>query len=383
MRIAFVDIGDPTNPHTWSGIPSRMIEGFSAHSEVQIVGKLSMGIRPIYLGHKMLYRASGRRFDEYRTRFSLETYSTRLRKALSRSEVDAIIAPGSLPVARLGHAKPTAFWTDACFGAMPAYYDDFTRLCSRSRREGDAQERAALRGCDLAIYASRWAADQCRSLYPEYADKVRVVPFGANFDPGYDEESVQTLIETKTADPCQLLFIGVDWTRKGGDTVLAACQIMNGAGIPTKLTVVGCQPSPSGGVPPNVEVEGFLSRDAPRDRQRLAALFHRSHFLVLPSRAEAFGIVLCEAAAFAVPSVATRTGGIATIVEDEITGRLLPPDADGQQFADAIRSLFIDRAHYRNMAIAAYRKYRAELNWGAACKSTLEFLQHKMWRAGL
>jgi glycosyltransferase involved in cell wall biosynthesis len=379
MRIAFVDLGDPTHPHTWSGIPSRMIDGFSAQSDVAVVGKLSAGMRPLYLGHKMLYRLAGRRFDEQRTRFSLNMYSVRLRRALTSCEVDAVVAPGSLAVAHLDYHKPTAFWTDACFGAMPEYYDDFTRLCSRSRSEGDAQERAALARCDLAIYASDWAAGQCRQLYPEYADKVRVVPFGANFDPGLDEAAADALVRARSGDRCHLLFIGVDWKRKGGEIALAACQLMNAAGIPTTLTIVGCHP-PFGPdrAPANVEIAGFLSRAVPQAREELARLFRRSHFLVLPSRAEAFGIVLCEAASFAVPSVATRTGGIATIVEDQVTGRLLPVDPTGEETAAALLGLFEDRDRYREVALAAFRKYRTRLNWTTACESILSLLRQKM-----
>lgn len=374
MRIAFADVNDPRDPHSWSGIPSRMIEGFANHAEVEVVGGLKRGIREIYTGHKLLYRSVGRRFDEHRTRFSLELYSRRLGKALSAARVDAVVAPGSLPVARLGLAKPTVFWTDACFGGMLEYYEDFTALCSRSRLDGDAQERAALARCHAAIYASSWAADQCRRLYPEHAHKVRTVPFGANLDPSYDADGVTALIERREAAECRLLFIGIDWTRKGGETALAAARYMNAVGLPTTLTVVGCEPFRPGTAPPFVEIVGFVSRGTPAGRQRLEELFRRSHFLLLPSRAEAFGIVLCEAAAFGVPSFASATGGIPSIIDDGGTGRLLPEQADGQRYGEALHALFKDRARYRAMALAAYRKYRRELTWDSACKSVLELV---------
>lgn len=374
MKIAFADVNDPKDPHSWSGIPSRMIEGFGNHADVEVVGGLKRGIREIYAGHKMLYRSIGRRFDEHRTQFSLELYSRRLNKALSAACVDAVVAPGSLPVSRLGLAKPAVFWTDACFGGMLEYYSDFTALCSRSRLDGDVQERAALARCHAAIYASSWAADQCRRLYPEHAHKVRTVPFGANLDPSYDAETVTALVERRDTAKCRLLFIGIDWARKGGETALAAARYLNAAGLPTTLTVVGCEPFSPVKAPPFVEVAGFVSRGTPSGRQRLEALFRRSHFLLLPSRAEAFGIVLCEAAAFGVPSFASATGGIPSIIEDGVTGRLLPEQADGQQYGEALHALFKDPARYRAMALAAYGKYRRELTWDSACRSVLELV---------
>src|SRR5690349_3111749 len=105
MKTAFVDIADPTDAHTWSGITSRMIDGFTAQSEIVVISKLGAGIRPMYMGHKLLYRMAGQRFDEQRTRFSLDMYSARLRSALAGCGVDAVIAPGSLPVAHLDYGK--------------------------------------------------------------------------------------------------------------------------------------------------------------------------------------------------------------------------------------------------------------------------------------
>jgi glycosyltransferase involved in cell wall biosynthesis len=377
VKIAFVDLRDPTDPHIWSGTPSRMIDGFSAHSDVMVVGKVGAGVREIYMGHNVFYRLGRRKFDQYRTRLSLGIYSARLRRVLARRPVDAVVACSSIPVARLDYAGPIAYWTDSTICSMIGYYEAFTQLCARSRRDGDAQERAALARCDLAIYASDWAADECRRLYPEYGDKVRVVPFGANFDPGLNEDAARELVLARPEDRCHLLFVGTDWNRKGGDVAVAACQFMNAAGMPTSLTIVGCQPFLAGGTPPNVEVSEFLSPAIPRDRERLAALFRRSHLLILPTRAECYGIVLCEAAAFAVPGVATRTGGTPSIIDDYVTGRLLAPGAGGQETAEALLNLFKDRERYREVSMAAFRKYRAQLNWNAACASVLDLLQHK------
>jgi glycosyltransferase involved in cell wall biosynthesis len=56
------------------------------------------------------------------------------------------------------------------------------------------------------------------------------------------------------------------------------------------------------------------------------------HFdvLVLPSHQEPFGTVLAEAMAVGTPVVATRVGGLAEVVDDGITGRLVEAgDADG------------------------------------------------------
>ena len=54
----------------------------------------------------------------------------------------------------------------------------------------------------------------------------------------------------------------------------------------------------------------------PQNRQRLEQIVSKSHRLLLPTRAECYGIVFCEANAYGLPVFATRVGGIPTIVKE-------------------------------------------------------------------
>ncbi|MEZ4751684.1 MAG: glycosyltransferase family 4 protein [Bdellovibrionota bacterium] len=71
-------------------------------------------------------------------------------------------------------------------------------------------------------------------------------------------------------------------------------------------------------------------------RDQLAQLYRESDLYLMPSRfgtwdgewrGEGFGIVYAEAAAFGVPSLAYRCGGVMDIVEDGQTGWLVEPDS--------------------------------------------------------
>ena len=65
-------------------------------------------------------------------------------------------------------------------------------------------------------------------------------------------------------------------------------------------------------------------------REDVPELISQSDFLVLPSLWEGFGLVLLEAMLLGKPVVATRVGPIPEVVEDGVTGLLVPPrDVDG------------------------------------------------------
>jgi glycosyltransferase involved in cell wall biosynthesis len=64
--------------------------------------------------------------------------------------------------------------------------------------------------------------------------------------------------------------------------------------------------------------------------------------LVLPSHQEPFGTVLAEAMNAGTPVVATRVGGLAEVVDDGVTGRLVAP-SDPAALAAAVADVLVHR----------------------------------------
>jgi glycosyltransferase involved in cell wall biosynthesis len=84
-------------------------------------------------------------------------------------------------------------------------------------------------------------------------------------------------------------------------------------------------------------------------RKDLPDLIAAADLVVLPSVAEAFGLVLAEALYLGTAVVATRVGGIPEIVEDGVDGVLVPP-ADDRALADAIVRLLEHHEMRRRLA---------------------------------
>jgi glycosyltransferase involved in cell wall biosynthesis len=90
-------------------------------------------------------------------------------------------------------------------------------------------------------------------------------------------------------------------------------------------------------------------------RVDIARILAVSDVVVLPSVAEAFGLVLAEAMAMQRAVVATRVGGIPELVEDDVTGILVPP-ASPEALAGAVLSLLRDPPRRMRLGEAGRRR---------------------------
>ena len=176
-------------------------------------------------------------------------------------------------------------------------------------------------------------------------------------------------------DACSLLFIGVDWLRKGGDLAVAVTKQLNERGLNATLTIVGCEPMLSGPLPTYVHYAGFLSKTRKEDVSKIENFLATSHFLIVPSVAESFGAVFCEASSFGTPSISRRVGGIPTAVRDGINGQLFSQDADASDYCDYIINHFNNHDTYRALAMSSFEEYNSRLNWDHTARKLIEIFR--------
>jgi phosphatidylinositol alpha-1,6-mannosyltransferase len=92
---------------------------------------------------------------------------------------------------------------------------------------------------------------------------------------------------------------------------------------------------------------------------QLFACFANSEIFALPSRGEGFGLVFLEAMACAKPVIGGAHGGIPDIVEDGVTG-LLVPHGDAERLTQALGSLLTHPAHAREMGERGRERVRRD-----------------------
>jgi glycosyltransferase involved in cell wall biosynthesis len=376
IKISYISISDALDIHSWSGTDYSMAKMFvNQNIDVDYIGNLHIPLKIIFkLKQKVYEKLIGKRYDINREPFIVRGFSKEIISKLNPNS-NIVFAPSSTPIALLETRRPKVFYTDATFAAMLGFYDDYSNFCAETIKHGNYLEQKALDSSNLAIYSSDWAAKTAIDNYNVDPNKIKVVPFGANIDCNRDLDEIKKIVGQRSTKTLKLLFIGVDWIRKGGDLVVRITKELNDLGLKTELNIAGIRNLPIDNLPDYIINHGYISKRTQEGIDKIGQLFINSHFLVLPSVADCTPIVYSEANSYGVPCITTNVGGIPTIIKDDINGKTFGLNAEVAVWRDYILNSFSDNAKYNALCMSSFGEYQNRLNWNVAGKTILNYLK--------
>lgn len=373
-RIAFATVGDATQVRFWSGTPFHMSKSLSREgNDIVHIGPLSAPILPIYktcARLRLIFRRKG--LSPFHAGPVAAQYAADASRKIRAASPDVVFAPaGSTFAWGIPEGVPLVYASDATFRLVENYHPNYRNMSRAARATAERLERDTIARANLVLYPSEWAAESAVRDYGADPAKVHVIPWGANLEHAPDRGSA---LGDRKRGPCRLLFIGANWEEKGADIAVGTLNELKARGVDAELVICGCTP-----LKPCAEdgltIIPFLDKNDREQGDRLGQLYRDADFFLLPTRADCYGIVFCEAAAHGVPSIAPATGGVPGAIRDGETGILLPPSATKADYATVIAKVFANPDRLARLKKSCRAAYEARLNWQAWGRRVSDLMQ--------
>jgi glycosyltransferase involved in cell wall biosynthesis len=260
---------------------------------------------------------------------------------------DIIIQTTYIPLIRAKPAKPRCIFVDFTIKLTEREYPLWeTFLSEVDKRKWLEWEVESYQNATIVFTASNHTRDSIINDYGIDEEKVVTIYEGANIKelPTFEKD-----YSNKT-----ILFVGRDFDRKGGQSLIKAFKEVKKEIKDAKMIIAG-QCSPAINVQ-DITVEGYV------DHQRLLQLYEQASIFAMPSVCEPFGIVFLEAMTYKTPCIGSTADAMPEIIEDGKTGFLIPPN-DYQQLADKLILLLEDENLMKRMGERSRKRFEKYFTW--------------------
>lgn len=348
---------DPFDPRNWSCGYRFLFNGLKDAGALH----RAFGVEtPFVLRHLLMLKNFNMKRKVWRRRFYMDTsYHDSLTREVGRRLEPSDFEHDFLQIGAVFDVPALVGGRSRCFSYHDANLAQFLRspdappgLGARKVDRALAYERRVYHGMAKVLSMSEYLR---RSFIEDFGvpeDRVVTVGVGINF------EAIPSYVPDKRYDRREILFIGVDFARKGGWVLLEAFRRVRERFPDASLHIVGPR---NLAIPPGLEggvtFHGHVSRDS-RD-----ALLRRCSLFAMPSLWEPFGIAPLEAMANQMPCLVTNRWALREIVIPGETGDLAEC-GDVEDLAAKLASLLSDPEALRRMGEAGRQMVLDHYTWG-------------------
>lgn len=177
-------------------------------------------------------------------------------------------------------------------------------------------------------------------------EKVKCVYYGANVPSQIEPDPVRYTRKN-------ILFVGINWKRKGGEDLLKAFEVVHKSHPDATLTIVGSNPAVNH---PNIKVVGRVPIN------EMGKYYEQASIFCLPTTLEPSAVAYIEAQAFRLPLVVTNIGAAPDFTSNGKNGFLVEVNQP-QQLANSLIRLLDDPALCQRMGNEGYKCTLETYNW--------------------
>ena len=228
---------------------------------------------------------------------------------------------------------------------------------------------------DTITACSQALANDLIEEFPEWKDRTRAIHNGLDVERFVAEAKNAVELDATLKHTRYILNVGTYETKKGQDVLILAFKDIASRFPDVLLVLVGNMGPTRSALGALAEEHRLTERVVFRenvDHANIGAYYRHATVFAMPSRSEPFGIAILEAAAFGVPVVASRVGGVPEIIASPQFGVLVEPD-DPAQLGEALERVLTDHLLAAEMGECLRQRVVQSFSWTAAYRQYLCF----------
>lgn len=365
MKIGIISRTDLNNKLFWSGIPSTVYEKFRKEKiKVVKIDNLNQNFRKLFVIKREYFKYFKKeKFDEtYNIKVS-KNYSSQLSSRLKNiSNLTHLLTFDMSLVSFLKTEIPIIVWTDTLYTDYYKNYFKDQKISKSSLDDIKSLEFATVKRCKLILFSSRWSLDNAKQKYKKFKNKFKLLEFGPSLRNELSQKKINKQILKREKNKIKLISLSVDKKRKGVDKLIRLMNYINKQGIKCELTIIGHK-SKKDYKNSNLKFLGFINKNDVLGENKISKYLLNSHFHVLFSRAEAYGISLIEANSRGLPNISFNVGGVPHIIKNQKNGRLFKKNEKIEIIGNYIISTFFNVKKYRKLSISSYLEFKKKFNY--------------------
>lgn len=377
MKILYLTFENHKDVNAWSGMMLNVSRALQNHNSLIFFDNIKLGVfSKIRIAWQLIIDRLTKKKTKYlRISSVMKDITKKIQKRIDCDDFDVVFTMRPHLISYIKTNKPIVVFADCNFQSMINYYESFTGLRKKHIAECNKQEKLAFENCSLALFTSPWAVRTSSENYLISRDKFKCVYIGSNMAIKHSDNEIERFIQNrKKAAQKRILFVGVDWNRKGGDLAVEAIFLLNKMGYDCKLVIVGCNPVINGRYSSFVEVLGRIDKSSEEGMARMDEEYQKAYCFILPTKSECAAVSLAEASAYGLYSFTSNTGGTDGVIFDGINGERLVTGSSPQEYALRIKCLFDDQELYSRVSMDSRTKFNEVLNWDVVGEKMTKYI---------
>lgn len=361
MNIAIISREKIENRKFWSGTIENSYNILRNSKDIDIIkiDSLDNNLRKIFaIKREFLSFFKGEKFDETYNINVSKNYANQINSQISKqNNLDFILSFDASLIAYIKTKVPIIFWTDLLYSDYYKHYFKKEKIYKQTKNSIKVIEKRAVSKSKYIFLSSNWAINRAKKNYLREKNKFRLMRFGPNFKKRYTKSLIKTKINSKQNKVLRLITLSVDWKRKGVRSLIKLKEIIKNKKINVEILIVGSKNKQLLNYDKDIKIINFIDKNQAYGENKISNLLFKSHFHILFSNAEAYGISLIEANMHGLPNITFSTGAINELIINNRNGKKFNHKVNLDIIANYLIKLFKNKKKYKELCNSSYNEF--------------------------